>query len=236
MKQFIALTGVIVLTVLLCLSPQAVPGARAMGFTGTDVLGGFGLSDMLGTFTDDLDELLTELSDVFEEIADDFDELFSDFSWVLKEITDDLADLPTAYANIFTQITDEIKAIGAEFSDALGVPPSSLEDIAMGSILVVRNMQNLVASMLNSLDINTEWRAFVKLFEEGVDEYITILMQYTDNLIHMSILSDLVKMIHSSNLWTILEEEIRSSLSDENWQAFFNEIDRILQKLSHPVY
>jgi len=86
---------------------------------------------------------------------------------------------------------------------------------------------------------NTEWKQFLKEYEDWVDEYIEITKKYKSNSADISILSDYTNMLSELTEWSGKVEDIQKDLenaSSSELVEYSKEVARIAKKLAEVAY
>ena len=84
-----------------------------------------------------------------------------------------------------------------------------------------------------------DWKAFLKEYEDWVDEYIKITKKYSENPADLSILSDYTEMLTEMTDWAEKTEEMEKSLeeaSTDELLEYTNELVRIAAKIAEAAY
>ncbi len=96
------------------------------------------------------------------------------------------------------------------------------------------------ADNVQSTDVsisNTDWRQFLKEYEEWVDKYIVIVEKYKNNPTDMSILSDYMDMVSEMVEWSEKSDDITYELENTNDAIEYSkELLKIAEKLAEVAY
>lgn len=84
---------------------------------------------------------------------------------------------------------------------------------------------------------DSEWREFLKEYEEWVDDYIEIVKKYKENPADLSILTDYTEMVGKLGDWSSRSDEIAKELSKKPSEAaeYAAELAKIAAKLAQAV-
>lgn len=80
---------------------------------------------------------------------------------------------------------------------------------------------------------NSQWKQFLKEYENWVDDYIKLVKKYAENPSDMSILSEYTKMAADAAEWAEKADKIESELNDPKIAAEFSaQLAKIAVKLA----
>ena len=79
---------------------------------------------------------------------------------------------------------------------------------------------------------NSEWKEFLRQYEEWVDDYVELVKKYTNNPTDLSILSDYMESMQKMIEWSDQADKIESDLSGDDLKEYLDTISRIIEKLS----
>ena len=87
--------------------------------------------------------------------------------------------------------------------------------------------------VINTKAVNdSEWKEFLRAYEEWVDDYIEILKKYHDDPTDLTILSDYMESLEKITVWSEQADKIQSDLSGDELSEYLMTMTRIIQKLS----
>jgi hypothetical protein len=84
----------------------------------------------------------------------------------------------------------------------------------------------------NNNATGTDWREFLRLYEEWVDEYIAFMEKYNADPTNLSLLTDYLKFMEKTLEWAEMIEELEDELTGNDLREYLAAMTRILQKLS----
>ena len=79
---------------------------------------------------------------------------------------------------------------------------------------------------------NSEWKEFLRLYEEWVDDYIELLKKYNANPLDLSLIADYIASTQKLIEWSEQADKIESDLSSDDVIEYLATLSRILEKLS----
>jgi hypothetical protein len=83
---------------------------------------------------------------------------------------------------------------------------------------------------------SSEWREFLREYEEWVDNYIELMNKYNENPMDMTIMSDYMEAVLELTEWQEKIDSLESDLTGDDLEEYLETILRISAKLSQLVY
>jgi len=105
-------------------------------------------------------------------------------------------------------------------------------------------MKDILERVIDSVEFNesmppdnpgasdTDWKEFLRLYEEWVDDYIALLEKMSENPDDLSILTDYLEALEKMAEWAEMAENLEDDLTGDDLKEYMEVMTRILQKLS----
>ena len=92
--------------------------------------------------------------------------------------------------------------------------------------------ENTSLNATDEMGNESEWKEFLRLYEEWVDDYVELMKKYNNNPSDISLLSDYMESMQKIVEWSEKADKIQSDLSGEDLREYLATMSRIIQKLS----
>jgi len=117
-------------------------------------------------------------------------------------------------------------AQSTDSSDESIDPPNQTIDVSVGSTDTSSENTDTPSTS------NSEWKEFLRLYEEWADEYVVLIKKYNENPTDMSLLTDYMDSMQKIIEWSEQADKIVSDLSGDDLKEYLATMTRIIEKMS----
>ncbi|MCL1859337.1 MAG: hypothetical protein FWF92_08905 [Oscillospiraceae bacterium] len=174
------------------------------------------LDDSLAKYDDEAESLFKYVDafneQLYEDDKIDYKSYFDFYTETYKLYSDSYTEIYKAYSDAYSA------SLNALFNGIVQASPVTPTNAPGGNTEAPKTS-------------NSEWKEFLKLYEEWVDDYVKLLNKYNDNPLDMSILFDYIESIQKMAEWSEKADKIQSDLSGDDLIEYLAAMARIIQKL-----